>query len=121
MTVMTMANWAFLTESQMEDLIREHGEGLNVADMIESIPFITAMIKHLYHVKHIERLPRYSIRAAVEHLRWRSFSADNSKKYKIRNALTSDIAHFLHRIFNPEMNDWIQIARLNPVREVEAQ
>ena len=91
---MNLSKWQHLTKAQKLITIKKNGKGLNHKAMAESLPYITAAISHLDHVKNCERLPRYSMKATAEHLRFRDTASDGSKLFKVNNNLSADINHF---------------------------
>jgi hypothetical protein len=62
-------------------------------------------------VKYVERLNRYSTKAAAEHCRWKSVASDGSKLFKVNNNMTADLNQFLLVTF-PELRGFIHSRKL---------
>jgi len=107
---MKLSEWNKTTTPQRKMLILKHGAGLNKRDLLASMPYITAVINHVIFVKHSERLPRYSVKAAAEYLRWRTVAEDNSVLFKVNNNLTADLNHLLIAMF-PELKGFFRVRK----------
>lgn len=103
---MKIQDWHNKTKAQQKILITQAGKGLNYKGVIDSLPYFNAAIAHITHVKQVEQLPRYSVKATAEHLRWRTTSADGDLLFKVNNNLSADINHLLLRLF-PELNGFM--------------
>lgn len=103
---MKLREWNDLEAGEKKEAINVYGVGLNWAGMIESLAYIDQVIEKVYYIKHIERLPRYGMKAIAEDLRYRSTASDGSTLFKVNNNLSSDINHFLLRAF-PELQGFL--------------
>ena len=108
--MLNLTDWSRLTDKQRKMMIIKNRKGLKHHDLIASLPYINAVINHTIYVKHTEKLPRYSVKAASEYLRWRSRAEDNSVLFKVNNNLSADLNHLLIRMF-PELEGFFKVRK----------
>ena len=107
MKTITLNDWIESTPAYRMTLIKENGKGLNHKAMRESYDFVHAVVDHIRYAKRSHPdMARYSVKAAVEFLRWNTRHTDSGKTFKINNNLTSDINIFLIRTF-PELTNFL--------------
>ena len=105
---MNIQDWHTLTTQQKYELLIRKGRGINYIAIWESLSYLDAVIAYTIHVKYIERLPSFGVKAVAEHLRYRTKASDGSILFKVNNNLTSDINHWLLRAF-PELEGFYQV------------
>ena len=108
---MNLSDWRKQTRQVKKALIKANGKGLSWNAMQESLDYIDHLIAHIYRIKYVEKLNRYSCKAAAEFCRWQSIAADGSKLFKVDNNLTADINQWLLRTF-PELEGFLHSRKM---------